>query len=370
VKNGSGVKIFDLECAKSYVGNSAGIPTGTPTAIGTNIYNVECCYGTNLALTHTTEAETGSQETCSGFDCYLGAPVPVVNQATAALSVCPIDNLTADAFGSVDCSTGEAALDFPIRTRSFLTGDVLPRRCDGGSDPGSPCFVDSDCPGGGTCLTDPDVQPCPVCNPTTLTCNGGPNDGQACTPVPDNAAALGLGSEYPTSHECPPNPLLMLGTILSPYELMTETATSTTTDGQFCGFCRDVNIEGSECYEGDDDPFQQRDCPDSSILACKPLSQGDISECGTFIRCDSDADCYAPYESCEQHTGGCFGMGSCRTIVEYGVPAGDLTDGDPHEATIVSTHCIPPTFNPLMDSGSAFPSPGAVAFTMTLQQVP
>ena len=35
---------------------------------------------------------------------------------------------------------------------------------------------------------DPDVQPCPICNPTTLICNGGQNNGMAC--VPDGGDCL------------------------------------------------------------------------------------------------------------------------------------------------------------------------------------
>jgi hypothetical protein len=146
--------------------------------------------------------------------------------------------------------------------------------------------------------------------------------------------------------------------------LTTGTASMHADDGQFCPFCRDVETEGSLCFEGDHDPA----CPDSAILACEPASGGDMSECGTPVPCESDADCFAPYESCEQPTpGGAFGQPPATTIIAWGSPGGDLRDRVPHDATLVSVHCVPPTFDPLIDGR---PAADAVALPGALQLRP
>ena len=72
--------LLDLECGQSYVGGGqlGAAPAATPIPLGTNFYNVECCYGSTLALTATTAGETGSNRTCSSKDCLLGSPVPTI----------------------------------------------------------------------------------------------------------------------------------------------------------------------------------------------------------------------------------------------------------------------------------------------------
>jgi len=49
---------------------------------------------------------------------------------------------------------------------------------------------------------------------------------------------------------------------------------------------------------------------------------------------------------------------------------GDLTDGLGHASTLVSRFCIPPTFNPTVDSAGDLPAPGAVALPGTAQLKP
>src|SRR5207253_5450104 len=93
-------------------------------------------------------------------------------------------------------------------------------RCSGGTKAGGTCLQDSECPGG-TCAVP--IRPCPVCNPGTGKCNGGPNEGLACTPA-DSAS---LGDAYPTTHDCPPPPEKFLGTLPSAFQLTTGTASRT-----------------------------------------------------------------------------------------------------------------------------------------------
>jgi hypothetical protein len=80
--------------------------------------------------------------------------------------------------------------------------------------------------------------------------------------------------------------------------------------------------------------------------------------CGAPIPCDSDADCFAPYESCEQRTHGAFGKAPATKISATGMPPGDLRDRAPHPMTKVSVVCVPPTFMPFTDVATDFPSPG------------
>jgi hypothetical protein len=365
IKDAGDVTLVDLQCAKTYVGGGilGAAPQATPVPVGRNLYKVECCYGTTLALTSYGAAQTGSIRNCTSAGCIFGAPIPVTLDPVV-LSDCTWDEIVADAFGSADCSTGEAAINFPVYAPVHLTGDMLGNRCSGGPNPGGWCTEDSDCPGA-TCIADPVVQPCPICNPTTLKCNGGPNNGLACTPgTPE------ISPEYPTSHDCPPPPHLQITFSLQHFSLTTGTASALAADGQFCGFCRDINIEGSACFEGDPDPGGARNCPDSAIIACEPQSGGDVGECGTPVPCTSAADCYAPYESCEQRDAGAAGQSTATAIVEIGSPGGNLSDRLQHSATLVSVHCAPPTLDQLTDSTADFPGPGATAIPGKLQLLP
>src|SRR6185369_12511727 len=82
--------------------------------------------------------------------------------------------------------------------------------------------------------------------------------------------------------------------------------------------------------------------------------------------CESDAECAgdsASRESCIQRNEGAFGPGggANKTITEIGTPAGPIGDFAAHAATMVSTFCIPPSFNAIIDGAADIPGPGAVA---------
>jgi hypothetical protein len=143
-------------------------------------------------------------------------------------------------------------------------------------------------------------------------------------------------------------------------------------DGQFCGWCRDVNAEASFCFEGNEDPSGALGCPDSSLLgfACYPASDTDVSDCGQAIPCNSDADCRAPYESCQQRSAGASDEPNAEEYSQSGTVAGDLTDRLPHDATLVSLHCVPPTFNAITDASADFPGPGSVSLPGDAQLYP
>lgn len=446
VKDAFDTELKPLACGNGYVGGGqlGAAPPATPVPLGgTSVYNVECCYGNTLALGPSTVGETGDIETCTSEDCLVGAPVPVI-VSPIVLSVCTIDTLFQDGYGSADCSTGEASLELPIFAPVFLTGDTLQARCDGGTSSGAKCEpsrcsvtitqrcnVDSDCPasqtcvpsstcvntaspiactddsdcpggscgcpgGGASCLLDNvDIQPCPICNPTTLTCAGGPNNGQACTPGTP-LSGPGIDARYPTSQDCPPSLTLNVSNSLNPYSLTTTNQMAEASDGQFCKFCRDRFGDASLCFEGHPDPGQANGCPDSALLDCKPASGSQCaggtnagascsdnsdcdsnvcdprnSECFTAVPCNSDADCFPPYESCEQRNAGAADEPTAVKIEETSSsPAGDLTDRAEHSALLSSVYCLPPTLVDLTDGNADFPGPGAVAQPATLKLVP
>jgi hypothetical protein len=310
---------------------------------------VQECTGKSLILEPTTVADTGSIRQCTSQNCLFAPPLPIVLPSVPQ-SACVYMRVDRAGRGTVQCDTGEASIDMEILGAMFLTGDILPRRCSGGSNPGGRCNFATqavDCPGG-TCVNDPAVQPCPICNPTTLICNGGQNNGMACVP----GAQLVTGPAFPTSHDCTVSTLVALGDIPIPFELSTGTTirkafASATQPRVFCGFCRDA--DGTLCFEGDPSGA----CPPSTNLH----------------PCSSDDECDQPFEACQQRSGGAFGPngGSYSTATEIGTPAGSLEDFGPHAGTLSGFFCIPPTYMALIDGSSDLPGPGAVALSGTLQ---
>jgi hypothetical protein len=227
--------------------------------------------------------------------------------------------------GTVECGLGEQNVSLPLNSEIFLTGDT-------GTDPGD---------------TIPGIQPCPLCSASV--CIGGPNNGAFC--VPDDTDQSGTQPGYPTSHHCPPDPMLSIGTIPINLALTTGgvswTATVATNDTGntvsaqtrvFCGYCRDKN--GTGAFE---QPFHQ--CQEATA----PF--------GTA--------CTEPFESCEQRDQGAYGPGgqAVKTITVNGTPAGNVFDGLPHAQKLVTNFCIPPTFDPTVDSAADLPGPGTLALT-------
>jgi hypothetical protein len=196
-----------------------------------------------------------------------------------------------------------------------------------------------DCPGGGTCLTDPDVQSCPICNPATLVCNGGPRNNLSC--VPDSAATA--GPQFPVSHDCPSAPGRRLGELPIGFSLTTGTMVQTAVPSAsqervFCGYCRDANTSGT--FQGP-----------------------------PAVACTTSSECAEPFEACEQGHDGAFAASLVDRIVEVGSPAATLADGAAHASTLVSVFCVPPTYNGILDTAGDLPGPGAVGLSGTLQLV-
>jgi hypothetical protein len=366
----------NLTCNGLYIGSGSGsltLPETVPDSNKALVMDVECCTGETLLLRATTQADTGDIETCTSQGCKFGAPLPLPNLGNPPNSTCVLNTYQRDVTGEATCDAGSARLDAPLNSATYLTGDLLPNRCSAGAvNAGARCGVGGTVCLGGSCDPDPDIQPCPICNPTTNRCNGGPN-GMGSTGVTDTDTACVadggenvVGPQFPTSHDCAPPALNLIGTLPVPFLLSTGTQSDTAlpnTGGDqqrvFCGHCRDVNGTGAfgVCTAGSSGVGTQcavtGDCGVGGVCEAQP--------------CESDAECSdtapASREKCVQRNEGAFGPGGGNnmTITEIGVASADLGDFAAHDATMVSVFCIPPSFNGIIDGAADIPGPGSVS---------
>jgi hypothetical protein len=331
VTDPSSAAVLSLDCGGLYFGGG-GVAVPLPATVpdqGTSITNVTSCDATagTFQISAASQTDTGSNRNCTSASatnpeypglagCLFGPPLPIPNATFIGASTCVINRVTTDASGSGGCADGSTSLNLPLGSDLYLEGDLLD-----GSAPDRPNV--------------PGIQPCPLC--TNGACQGGPNNGQPCTP-----GSSALGDAYPTSHDCPPpGGNAFIGTLPIPFALTTdpsgtasqETKSSTLRNNQnvFCGFC------GS---------------------AFAPTFEGPPAHA-----CTADSDCTtAPFTACKQRTSGAFGHGEGTGISEKGAPAGVcIGDGAAHATTLVSVFCIPPAFNATVDANADLPGPGAVA---------
>jgi hypothetical protein len=90
-------------------------------------------------------------------------------------------------------------------------------------------------------------------------------------------------------------------------------------------------------------------------------------ECDDPVPCDSDANCSAPYESCQQRNPGAFRDATIRNISYEGEGAGDLRTPGSHRGTTVSAFCVGPSFNPEADMSGDIGGPASVALEVDMQ---
>jgi hypothetical protein len=316
---------YDIICGGLYIGGgqcSVTQPLSTPNFLGWTV-ELTSCTGQTATVGPATSLATGTNRTCTDTGCFFGGPLTVPNPNSTPTSACVVIRLASPASGTMNCGTGSADIDIPLAAEMFLTGDSL-----------------NGVPG---------IQPCPLCQggtvgvPDSGLCNGGANNGMACTP--DNTDANGIGGmdlSYPTSQDCPPSQAFNIGTIPIGLALDSGTvnwvgvaATNPASSGQarvYCGYCRNPETGAFKF------PFQQ--CWENG-----PLGPA----------------CESPYESCQQRSQGAFGPngGAVKTITTVGAPAGSLLDALPHEQTLASVFCIPLTNNPTVDAAADLPGPAA-----------
>jgi hypothetical protein len=398
-----------LSCMGLYFGGGSGDapqPSMAPDEAHFK-FNVSHCYGSDVTFTHTTPAEVTARDctagkTCTGgpkdgepcvrdrdcdnypcdVQCYFASYLPLTNLLLPSLGTCVGLEISEDSQGAVDCGTGESFSRIPLDAVIHL-----PLLDQSPSTPGhQSCPI---CVGGtlnvadsGTCEGGPNSSL--PCMPMTTTydvhdcCIGGGNHTWDCTADSDcPGGTCGSGcTQYPTSLQCPPHPLAALGPgLLLTLDLTTGVDEITADDnGNFCGYCRDVEVESSLCFEGDPDegpPEGKNSCPDSSVLECRPATYyatppgerdpADMAGCGDALRCRTDADCQAPYETCQQRNPGAWRDATIRNARYEGSAAGSLTDHLARPMDTMSFFCIPPNFDETIDNSSDAPGPGAIA---------
>jgi hypothetical protein len=320
--------VANVNCAGLYTGgggNSVPLPYAVPD-LGDSVTAISNCMADVATIGPTTSSQTGSNRNCTSPGCLFGAPLAVPNPGSTPTSVCVLNALSQSPQGEVNCATGATALSAPLSSFLYLTGDTS-------TDPMS---------------TIPGIQPCPICS--SGSCIGGPNNGMSCQPGTTN-----LNAAYPTSHDCPPDPMFNIGTLPVAFSLSTGTILWTGTPATndtgssvsvqnrvFSGFCRDT--DGTLAFEGST-PANAHQCWENGMAV--------------------NAACAQPFESCEQRSNGAFGPsgGSNRTIRAIG-NAMSLSSGSA-TATLVSVFTIRPTFDATVDSAGDLPGPGAVALPGT-----
>jgi hypothetical protein len=321
-----GMVAANLACSGLYFGgggNSVPLPSILPDQ-GQTIAAITACASDVATLGPASSVVTGSNRTCTAIGCLFGAPLAVPNSASTPTSTCVINRFTGTSSGSLDCATGAVSQDLPLGSIIYLTGDTA-------TDPGA---------------TIAGIQPCPLCSAGT--CIGGPNNGMGCA-----AGTSGLSASYPTSHDCPPDPMFDIGTLPIAFAptsgAITWTGTTATNDTGstvsvqsrvFAGYCRDA--DGTSAFDG----------PPAVQCWQNGMAVG--------------SDCSGTFESCEQRNNGAFGPngGANRTLTEIGSPVAGILGGSA-SGTIVSLFAIPPTFNATVDAAADLPGPGAVALPGT-----
>jgi hypothetical protein len=323
-----GVLITNVACSGLYTGgggNSVPLPYAVPD-LANSVTSITSCTGQTATLGGTTSAQTGSNRTCTTAGCLFGGPLAVPNPGSTPTSVCVLNTVGGPPSGTAVCNTGATDLTLPLSSVLFLTGDTA-------TDPIG---------------TIAGIQPCPLCSGTT--CIGGPNNGLLCAP---NTSAL--NAAYPTSHDCPPDPMFNIGTLPVNFRLSSGTLTWSGTNATndtgstvgvqsrvFSGYCRDT--DGTGAFQGTT-PATAKQCWENGVAIGTPCS-------GTF-------------ETCEQRNNGAFGPagGANRTIQAIGNGMSIL--GGPAAATLVSIFSIAPTFDATVDAAGDLPAPGAVALPGT-----
>jgi len=365
---GGGTCMKDITCGGLYFGGgNEGVPLpATPPDMGQNITKITGCNtGTGaFNLTNTTMTDTGSLLTCTSgpgagsgtcsagnctqggqngghactsnaqCGCLFGAPLPIPNPNSPSTSTCVINSVTTNAAGSGNCSGSLSNLSLPLNSEIYLTGDGMPKRCNAasGTNQGRQCLNNGNCTPG-VCVSDPAIQPCPICNTTTNLCNGGADDGLPCVAETGN-----LGAAFPTSHDCRPNPP-SLGGLAIGFNLTTGTQTK-----------------------------------GSANLGAQPGQQAVFTGCGGCATttgafegppthlCSANSDCTnGSFTVCRQLNNGAFSNPIATSISATGSASACLADGAPHAATLVSLFCTPHTGTILVDSSANLPGPGGVA---------
>jgi hypothetical protein len=302
---GGGTTI-DLACGGLNIGGGKSTVLEGPTPDGaTNRFLVDCD-GNDCQVCPTTAAGSGFD--CTNEGCFFGTPLPIENGGT---STCVVNVFAAGACGNIDLSTGSTNnLSVNLASNTFLTG--VP-----GSLYANPSTVCPVCQSGGTAVNGTPAVP------ATGTCNGGANNGDACTSTNSDGltrdcppGGVDVGAPCTPGEACADGSLSLGALAVDLTPLTTGVANKTAADGLFC-------------------PGQ---------------ASGDTGQQGCFGRqTDANTDPFT----------------ECSSITENGSPAGEpLVDGVPKAATLATVFCIPPAqgdIGGIVNLSANLPGPGATS---------
>jgi hypothetical protein len=147
------------------------------TAIACDV-NADCPVGESCLVGPRAPVCAGGQ--CTGLcQCFYGPPLP---RSFANLSACVVSRFAHDLTGTVNVDAGEVAIDFDLRSFTYIGESVaVPCPVCGGTcttgDVGEPCLSDRDCGMGGVCGS---FDPAPQDGLREGTCFLGDNHGDPC----------------------------------------------------------------------------------------------------------------------------------------------------------------------------------------------
>ena len=287
-------------------------------------------------------------------------------------STCVVQHLPARTrAASSTARRGATRLDLPLVSATFLTGDILPRRCSGGTNPGGRCTTlgaDPACTGGGTCVTDSGPRS-PARSATRRRSSATAARTTAWRASPTAAAAPGCRS-IPTSHDCTVSTLVLVGDLPVPVPAH---------DRDVHQDRRAARARSSACSAASaatrTAPAPSASAPAASTTAWPAPSPATARAASAGAKpCESDADCTATprprvlraaqrrrlrsrRRRQHDHHRDRHAVGQRRGLRAR-------TPG-----TVVSVFCIPPTFNAIIDASADLPGPGAVSLPSTIQLV-
>jgi len=234
-KDGSNVTLKTLTCGGLSIGAGASLIPEGPAPDGATFRYTLACSGSSCTVGHfdTAPAMNSPDPDCTNTGCVYGTPLPIPNPTIPGITSCVLNSWRAAAAGTLDLTSGAAAINVPLISDTYLTGN-LGQPCPKCSATGTPSS-----PGHGMCDRGPRATlPCTTTSSTGYTrdCPTGGTDGtHPCTP--------GGGACIDGSHVGPIN------VDLSP--LTTGTASKTDPGGNFCAGQSNVNGHKFGCFGND-----------------------------------------------------------------------------------------------------------------------
>lgn len=129
------------------------------------------------------------------------------------------------------------------------------------------------------------------------------------------------------------------------------------------GTCEGGQRDGKPCVSSGNLENTSLDCPPAEGTFFQAIDSGPFTA-STTARSMAAADgLFCP----DQENPGAFGVPAVRRIELTGIPAGDLSDGAAHPATLLDLVCVAATGNSAVDNLADFPGPQAQSIAGTVR---